>query len=141
MPQARPVKRESKARPGRAVASSKTSTRRTASKRTTRTSAAEPTTRKRASPKQRWSANVTEHSDALDLDEGVFKLRSARAIASSIKHSAEQSQRRKSEPYRSAMSMLSFYVNRAGRNLTPTRLRTLERAKVELRKLFGRAPD
>lgn len=77
-------------------------------------------------------------SDALDLEDGVFKLRSARAIAASLKRSADASQRRKSEPYRSAMSMLNFYINRGGKNLSPTRLRTLEAAKNELRKAYGR---
>jgi len=81
-----------------------------------------------------------ETSDALDLEPGVFKLRSASAIARSLKRSAEQSRRRKSDPYRSAMSMLTFYVNRAGKNLPEGRLRILQRAKDELRRLFGRAP-
>jgi hypothetical protein len=83
---------------------------------------------------------VTETSDALDLEPGVFKGRSPRAIALSLKRSAERSQRRKSEPYRSAMSMLTFYINRAGKHLTPARLRTLNRAKDELRAVFHRAP-
>ena len=88
--------------------------------------------------RSKWSAEVTEHSDALDLEAGVFKLRSAGAIARSLKHSAERSRRRKSSPYRSAMSMLTFYTNRAGKNLTPAQRRRLEAAKVELRKLFGK---
>lgn len=87
---------------------------------------------------KRWSARVTRTSDALDLKQGVFKLRSARAIAASLKRSAENSQRRKSSPFRSAMSMLNFEINRAGRNLSPERRRTLERAKSELRKQFQR---
>jgi hypothetical protein len=82
-----------------------------------------------------------ETSNALDLEEGVFKLRSPREIAESLKRSAERSQRRKTDPFRSAMSMLNFYINRAGRKLSPTRRRTLERAKDELRALFGRAPQ
>jgi len=77
-------------------------------------------------------------SDALDLEADVFKQRSARAIAQSLKRSAERSRRRKSEPYRSAMSMLSFYINRGGRNLPASRKRVLERAKDELRALFHR---
>jgi hypothetical protein len=81
-----------------------------------------------------------ETSDALDLESGVFKKRSARAIATSLKRSAERSRRRKSGPFRSAMSMLIFYINRAGRKLSPSRRRTLERAKDELRSLFGRPP-
>jgi hypothetical protein len=80
-----------------------------------------------------------ETSNALDLDKGVFLLQSPKRIALSLKRSAEQSQRRKSEPYRSAMSMLTFYVNRAGRNLPAGRRRTLERAKQELRVLYGKA--
>ena len=85
-----------------------------------------------------WSKRVTETSNALDLEPGVFALRSPRAMAASLKRSAERSKRRKAEPYRSAMSMLTFYVNRAGKNLTPTRRRTLDQAKRELRALFGR---
>ena len=91
--------------------------------------------------RSKWSAEVTERSDALDLEAGVFKLRSAAAIARSLKHSAERSRRRKSSPYRSAMSMLTFYTNRAGKNLTATQRRRLEAAKVELRKLFGREEE
>ena len=87
---------------------------------------------------QRWSAKVTRTSNALDLEDGVFKQRSARAIAESLKRSALASHRRKSEPFRSAMSMLNFEINRAGRGLSAERRRTLERAKVELRKVFGR---
>jgi hypothetical protein len=93
-----------------------------------------------AAQPQRWSKHVMETSDALDLEPGLFKLRSASAIARSLKRSAEQSQRRKSDPYRSAMSMLTFYVNRAGKNLPEERLRILEQAKDELRRLFGRPP-
>ena len=87
---------------------------------------------------RRWSAKVTKNSNALDLESGVFKQRSARAIAASLKRSALASRRRKSEPFRSAMSMLNFAINRAGRGLSADRRRTLERAKVELRKAFGR---
>jgi hypothetical protein len=79
-----------------------------------------------------------ETSDALDLETGVFKRRSARAIASSLKRSAERSTRRKSEPFRSAMSMLVFYQNRAGRKLPAAERRKLDAAKHELRKLFRR---
>lgn len=86
---------------------------------------------------RRWSKHVTETSNALDLEADVFK-KSPRAMAASLKRSAERSKRRKSSPFRSAMSMLVFYENRAGRNLSPTRRKALERAKLELRKLFGR---
>jgi hypothetical protein len=89
---------------------------------------------------RKWSADVTEHSDALDLEQDVFKQRSAKQIARSLKRSARSSARRKSGAFRSAMSMLTFYINRAGRNLSPTRRRTLEKAKDELRAAFGRAP-
>jgi hypothetical protein len=90
---------------------------------------------------RKWSADVTEHSDALDLPQAVFKSASARTIARSLKRSAQVSRRRKADPFRSAMSMLNFYINRAGRNLSTSRRRTLDAAKVELRQLFGRAPD
>lgn len=86
----------------------------------------------------RWSQDVTEHSDALDLQGHVFSLDDPRKIAASLKRSAEASRRRKAEPYRSAMSMLTFYVNRAGRSLSKSRRATLEKAKDELRRLFGR---
>jgi hypothetical protein len=91
-------------------------------------------------PKKKWSQDVTEHSDAMDLKDGVFKSRSPKTIADSLKRSAETSDRRKSNPFRSAMSMLNFYINRAGHQLSKSRLATLERAKDELRKDFGREP-
>jgi translation initiation factor 2 alpha subunit (eIF-2alpha) len=80
-----------------------------------------------------------EKSDALDLEPGVFTKRSPRQIALSLKRSAEASRRRKAEPFRSAMSMLSFHINRSGRSLSKERRRVLERAKQELRAAFGRA--
>jgi hypothetical protein len=86
----------------------------------------------------RWSAQVTKHSDALDLTPRVFTLRDPKRIASSLKRSAQHSRRRKSDPFRSAMSMLSFYINRAGKNLSVSRRKTLQRAKDELRRQFGR---
>jgi hypothetical protein len=89
-------------------------------------------------PSRRWSARVTRESDALDLKKGVFSKRSPKAIALSLKRSAERSSRRKSDPYRSAMSMLTFYVNRAGKNLPAGRKKILDRAKGELREAFGR---
>jgi hypothetical protein len=79
-----------------------------------------------------------KRSDALDLEQGVFRLRSARAIAASLKRSALASHRRKTGPFRSAMSMLNFHINRSGKGLTAERRHTLERAKSELRQLFGR---
>ena len=86
-----------------------------------------------------WSAAVMRTSDALDLESKVFSHKSPARIAASLKRSAERSRRRKSSPYRSAMSMLTFYINRAGRNLPAGRKRILERAKHELRRAFGRA--
>jgi hypothetical protein len=86
---------------------------------------------------RRWSRQVTERSNALDLEPGVFR-RTPRAIALSLKRSAERSRRRKAEPFRSAMSMLNLYINRAGTKLSAERRRSLNRAKIELRKLFHR---
>lgn len=96
------------------------------------------TTGKKTSTKKKWSRHVTQTSDALTLEEGVFSQRDPQQIANSLKRSAERSKRRKSDPYRSAMSMLTFYVNRGGRNLPASRRRVLERAKDELRKLYGK---
>ena len=92
---------------------------------------------KKASPR-RWSQRVTRESDALDLKGGVFKLTSAKKIAASLKSSAERSSRRKSGAYRSALSMLTFYINRAGKNLPRTERDRLERAKGELKRQFGK---
>ena len=85
---------------------------------------------------KKWSGKVTREGHALDLENGVFKKRSAHDIAKSLKRSAERSHARKSAPMRSAMSMLTFYINRAGKDLSASRRRTLEKAKDELRKLF-----
>jgi hypothetical protein len=87
----------------------------------------------------KWSGAVSKKSDALDLEPGVFKSRSARAIALSLKRSADTSRRRKSGPFQSAMSMLNFEINRGGRGLSPSRREVLNRAKTELRKAYGRA--
>lgn len=86
----------------------------------------------------RWSKQVDQTSDAMDLAPGVFELEDPRAIARSLKHSAESSTRRKAPPFRSAMSMLVFYINRAGKNLPSQRVEILERAKDELRDLYGK---
>ncbi len=88
---------------------------------------------------RRWSAEVTRRSNALDLQPGVFTWRDPKRIAASLKRSAETSRRKKTDSFRSALSMLSFYLNRAGTNLSQTRRRILTRAKGELRKQFGRA--
>jgi len=110
-----------------------------------RTAARPKTPRRKASgqkparrPTRTWSNRVTKESNALDLDAGVFTWNDPKRIAASLKRSAEQSRRRKAEPYRSALSMLVFYINRAGKNLPASRRRTLEQAKTELRKQFGR---
>jgi Protein of unknown function (DUF3175) len=87
---------------------------------------------------KRWSRRVTEESNAMDLQAGVFTRTDPRSIARSLKRSAEQSRRRKSDPFRSAMSMLNFYINRAGKNLSQTRRDRLEAAKEELRDLYHR---
>lgn len=84
----------------------------------------------------RWSGRVTRESDSLDLKDGVFTLNDPKKIAASLKRSAQRSHRRKASPYRSALSMLIFYINRAGKNLPQARKRKLEQAKVELKRLF-----
>lgn len=90
-------------------------------------------------PGRKWSQRVTDTSDAMTLQEGVFTLKTPRAIALSIKRSAESSKRRKSPPFRSAMSMLTFYENRGGKNLSAAQRKKLDGAKQELRKLFQKA--
>ena len=111
-------------------------------KAASRRATSKPTTSRKTSTRRtttkRWSARVTRESDALDLKDGVFKQTSAKKIASSLKRSAERSSRRKSGAYRSALSMLTFYINRAGKNLPKTQRTRLERAKLELKKEFGR---
>ncbi len=125
------------------MAGRKTATRKTAGKSTQK-----PTTRKAGSARgksagkklspKRWSQRVTEQSDALDLRQGVFKLTDPRKIAASLKRSAERSSRRKAGAYRSALSMLTFYINRAGKGLPKTQRERLERTKGELKRQFGR---
>jgi hypothetical protein len=95
-------------------------------------------TRRRSGNSKYWSGKVTQESDALDLKPGVFAEDDPERIARSLKHSAEESKRRKAGAYQSAMSMLNFYINRAGRNLPNERRRVLTRAKAALRRLFGR---
>jgi transcription initiation factor TFIIIB Brf1 subunit/transcription initiation factor TFIIB len=114
--------------------SRKATTRKT-SRRTTRKTASHIAGK--PSPK-RWSQRVTRESDALDLEGGVFKQPSAKKIAASLKRSAERGSRRKAGAYRSALSMLTFYINRAGKNLPKTDRTRLERAKVELKRQFGK---
>ncbi len=93
---------------------------------------------KAGAKKKRWSQDVTEHSDALDPKKGVFTLKDPKKIAQSLKRSAEQSKRRKADPFRSAMSMLVFYINRAGKTLSKAERDRMEKAKDELREAFGR---
>ena len=102
-----------------------------------RKTSAKKTNKSTRGPK-RWSQRVTQESHALILEEGVFTFDSPRAIAASLKRSADESRQRKSEPFRSAMSMLVFYINRAGKGLSRTRKTKLEKAKAELRKLYGK---
>ena len=115
--------RRKQARPRKTASRSKTASRKTSTRK--------------ASPK-RWSQRVTKESDALDLKKGVFTLKDPRRIAASLKRSAENSSRRKTGAYRSALSMLTFYVNRAGKTLPKTQRERLERAKFELKRQFGR---
>jgi Protein of unknown function (DUF3175) len=109
-----------------------TRSRKTAVRNTTARKAA------RKSTSKRWSQRVTQESDALDLKRGVFTLRDPKRIASSLKRSAERSSRRKAGAYRSALSMLTFYINRAGRTLPKTQRDRLQRAKTELKRQFGK---
>jgi hypothetical protein len=97
------------------------------------------TKRKPARSIKRWSAEVAKQSNALDLEEGAFKKRSAHQVALSLKRSAERSKRRKGTPFQSAMSMLNFEINRAGKSMPAGRRHILENAKDELRKAFGRS--
>lgn len=98
-----------------------------------------PTAKKKSATARRWSQKVLEHSNALDLEEGVFTRQTPRQVALSLKRSADHSTRRRSDPYRSAMSMLSFHINRSGRHLSAERRRVLTSAKDELRRLYGKA--
>jgi len=93
---------------------------------------------RRKNRKSLWSKRVTQASNALDLEKGVFGWSDPSRIAASLKRSAERSRRRKAEPYRSALSMLTFYINRAGTNLSAARRKLLQQAKIELRRQFGR---
>jgi len=95
--------------------------------------------KKRSGKTKCWSARVTKHSNALDLKPDVFKSKDPHKIALSLRRSAEHSKRRKAKPYQSAMSMLNFYINRAGKNLPQKQKRVLEKSKDELRDVFGRA--
>jgi hypothetical protein len=95
-------------------------------------------TKTQTSKATRWSQRVTQSSNALDLEPGVFSLKSPKSIAASLKRSAEASERRKTSPFQSAMSMLTFYINRAGEGLSGAQKGRLQKAKAELRRLFGK---
>ena len=103
-----------------------------------KTAAKKTSTKKKAAPKKKWSRHVMQTSDALDLESGVFKSKDPTNIARSLKRSAEKSKRRTGTPFQSAMSMLNFYINRAGKHLTAKEKKPLEEAKEELRRVFGR---
>jgi hypothetical protein len=126
-------------KPAHAAVAHKT-TRKAASKKTTarKAGAARKTSAKKSSSPKRWSQRVTSQSDALDLKRGVFTLTDPKKIAASLKRSAEHSSRRKAGAYRSALSMLTFYINRAGKTLPKTQAARLQRAKTELKRQFGR---
>jgi Protein of unknown function (DUF3175) len=140
----RKTARKSTARPGtarRSTARKSTARKSTARKSTARKSAARKSTAQKSTARKsgrRWSGEVTRTSNALDLSRGVFTWTDPKRIAGSLKRSAERSKRRKADPYRSALSMLTFYLNRAGKNLRAGQRRTLQRAKDELRRQFGR---
>jgi hypothetical protein len=119
----------------RKIARKTSGPRKSARKTANKTAAKKPA--KKASPK-RWSQRVTQESDALDLRRGVFTLTNPKKIAASLKRSAEHSSRRKAGAYRSALSMLTFYINRAGKTLPKTQRDRLQRAKTELKRQFGR---
>ena len=106
--------------------------------RKTKTTPRKSLAKRKATAGKRWSQRVTQQSDALDLKRGVFTPRDPRKIAASLKRSAQRSSRRKSNAYRSALSMLTFYINRAGKTLPKIQRSRLERAKDELKKQFGR---
>ena len=132
------------AEPRKTARARKTATRRPAARKNTGTatarkasSARRKSAAKRKTPK-RWSQRVTRESDALDLKQGVFKLTNPKKIAASLKRSAERSSRRKAGAYRSALSMLTFYINRAGKTLPKTQRDRLQRAKTELKHQFHR---
>jgi len=119
----------------KAKASRASPKRKRASKKTAGKAAA---TSRAKRPARRWSQRVTRQSDALDLDRGVFTLHDPKRIAASLKRSAEHSSRRKAGAYRSALSMLTFYINRAGRQLSKSQRQRLDRAKTELKRQFGK---
>jgi hypothetical protein len=134
------------AAPRKTAHARKTATRKTARKNAGKTTARKASSARRKSssneaPSKRWSQRVTRESDALDLKHGMFTLRDPKRIAASLKRSAERSSRRKAGAYRSALSMLTFYINRAGKTLPKTQRDRLQRAKFELKHQFGKDPS
>jgi hypothetical protein len=111
-------------------------------KNTTKKKAVKRSASKKAGSKKsavkKWSKNVTEHSNAMDLEKDIFKSKDPKKIAASVKRSAEKSTRRKAGPFQSAMSMINFYENRGGDNISDAQKKVLDKSKNELRKLFGR---
>ena len=122
----------------KAAPAHKTAARSTIRRKTTVRKASSARRKSAKTKPKRWSQRVTRESDALDLQGGVFKLTDPKKIAASLKRSAERSPRRKAGAYRSALSMLTFYINRAGRTLPKTQRDRLQRAKTELKRQFGR---
>ena len=111
---------------------------------TTKTVNKKPASKKTATGKpapKKWSKKVTEHSDAMDLEKDVFKQKDPKKIAESVKRSAEKSNRKKAGPFQSAMSMINFYENRGGKNISAAQKKVLDKSKNELRKLFGREEE
>ena len=115
--------------------------RKSASKKSSAKATAKSSSRTTRKPVKKWSGKVNETSDALDLKSGVFKSKDPKKIAASLKKSADKSKRRKAGSFQSAMSMLNFYINRAGKQLTAAEKKPLEDAKDELRKLYGREEE
>jgi hypothetical protein len=124
-------------RPAKSKSSKSKSSKSKSSKKSSRRPVA-PSVKGAKPSTKRWSQRVTQESDALDLKHGVFTLRDPKRIAASLKRSAERSSRRKTSAYRSALSMLTFYINRAGRNLPKAQRERLGRAKTELKRQFGK---
>jgi uncharacterized protein DUF3175 len=121
-------------------AAKKTAAKKSTIKKTAAKKSASVKTAKKASPKK-WSKKVTERSDAMDLEQDIFKSKDPTKIAASVKRSAEKSKRKKAGPFQSAMSMINFYENRAGDNLSASQKKVLDKSKNELRKLFGREEE
>ena len=122
------------------MAKASTSNKKPAPKKSGTKKSSSKTATKKAAPKK-WSKKVTQTSNAMDLEKDIFKSKSPKKIAESVKHSAEKSKRKKAGPFQSAMSMINFYENRAGHNLSTAQKKVLDQSKNELRKLFGREEE